>query len=209
MLITRDIKLLSPLLAARMNTKVEPNRREFYKTANADGTFSIPTDLARWNWALLEARDALGLEDVAISAILPRNTYEVSNTSTYWRTFRRGRGEQSKEAFESISSGRVIQWRFTLSHHLPPGGDGGGRFIRPPDEEEFDMMLNHIGENLGMSEWGHAYLYGRFTIKKNERTNTEGPQKDEQHRSEQAAAIEDDATPDGRAGDAGGVGGAG
>jgi hypothetical protein len=61
----------------------------------------------------------------------------------------------------------VLKWSFTLSKHLPPSGDGGGRFTRPPDEEEFDAMLEHIGEHLGMSEWGHAYLYGRFKINKN------------------------------------------
>lgn len=164
MLIKRSVKLLSPLLAARLNNDKNAPRREFTKKVLPDGRIAIQNDLARWNWAFLEARDALELDDVAVSAIIPSRDYVVSGTSTYWRTFRRGR-EQMKEAFESLSTGRVFEFSFTLSRHLPPGCDGDGRFVKAPDEEEFDAMLAHIGEHLGMSEWGHAYLYGRFTIK--------------------------------------------
>jgi hypothetical protein len=167
MLIVRNVKLLTPLLAARLthNKEEDQHRREFNKAIGAEGKILIRNDLPRWNWAFLEARDALSLSDVAVSAIIPSQYYEVSGTSTYWRTYRRGR-EQQREAFEALSTGRVIHFSFTLSKHLPPGGDGEGRFTRPPDEEEFDAMLAHIGEHLGMSEWGHAYLYGRFTLKK-------------------------------------------
>lgn len=164
MLVTKRIKLLTPILAQRMNSKALPRpRREFCKGLSAAGQIQIPTDLARWNWALLEARDALGLEDVVIATILPAPFYEVKSTSTYTRRYRRGR-EDCREDFESLPSGQVLEWKFTLSRHCPPGCDGNGRFDRPPEEEEFDRMLEHIGENLGMSEWGHAYLYGRFKI---------------------------------------------
>ena len=163
MLLERDLQLVSPILATKMNNKVTPTRREFVKEKSTDG-FAIRNDLARWNWAFLEARDALRIEEIAISAIIPSATYHVANTSTYWRSFRRGR-DLMKEAFEAISSGRVVRHKFTLTQHIPPNCDGDGRFTRAPDEEEFDAMLAHIGEHLGMSEWGHAYLYGRFVIK--------------------------------------------
>lgn len=165
MLISREIKLLSPMLGARRST--DGTRKEFDKVVRcgADGVH-ISTPLKRWAWAFLEARDALSLTDVALTAILPSRYFTVLKTSTYFRTFRRGSGQMEKEGFESLPAGQVIKWDFTLSKHLPPGGEGGGRFIRPPDEDEFDAMLDHIGEHLGMSEWGHAYLFGRFKIKK-------------------------------------------
>lgn len=166
MLLTRELRLSSPLLATKPNKNVDPPRREFVKTPT-DGGFNIRNDLARWNWAFLEARDALSFVDVSVAAIIPSTTYFTKSTSTYWRTFRRGvGGAVGKEAFEAISSGRIIVCKFTLAGHLPPDCDGG-RFTRPPDVVEFDQMLNHIGEHLGMSEWGHAFLYGRFAIKDN------------------------------------------
>ena len=163
MLLERDLKIVSPILATKMNNTVTPCRREFVKTA-VEGGVEIRNDLARWNWAFLEAKDALGLVDVGVAAIIPCATYFVSGTSTYWRSFRRGR-DMLKEAFEAISSGRTAKFKFTLSQYIPPNCDGNGRFNRAPDESEFDAMLTHIGKHLGMSEWGHAYLYGRFVIK--------------------------------------------
>lgn len=169
MLITREVKLQSPLLASRLIKESELNngkpRREFVRLPAPAGVgVRIRTDLPRWNWAFLEARDALGLGDVSTAAIVPSRYYDVARTTTYTRNYRQG-SVQMQEKFESFSSGQVLTWGFTLSQHLPPGGDGGGRFDRVPDEEEFDAMLAHIGEHLGMSEWGHAYLYGRFSIK--------------------------------------------
>ena len=168
MLITRSLKLQSPLLAAKMTGKKTPKGepiREFVRIKSELPGAHIESQLPRWNWAFLEARDALTLGDVSTAAILPSRFYTVPRTSTYNRSFRRGTTKVT-EVFESLPSGQVVQMGFTLSRHLPPGGDSGGRFTRPPDEEEFDAMLTHIGEHLGMSEWGHAYLYGRFTIKK-------------------------------------------
>ncbi len=170
MLITRNVKLQSPLLSARIvpdPDEPKKNKREFVRLpmpAGLEGV-RIQADLKRWNWAFLEARDSVGLGDVATAAIIPARYYDVKRTTYYRRNFRQGE-TQMQEKFEAFSSGQVLTWGFTLSQHLPPGGDGGGRFSRPPDEEEFDAMLAHIGEHLGMSEWGHAYLYGRFTIKK-------------------------------------------
>lgn len=171
MLITRRLKLVSPLLAAkhsgnkdggphRIFVKVRPPRGE-----DPDRVY-IATPLSRWNWAFLEARDALGIEDAATSAIIPAHWYSVKKTSTYNRKFRRGQhGDMRTEQFESLPTGQVFELTFTLSKHVPPNTDGGGRYTRTPDEEEFDAMLAHIGEHLGMSEWGQHYLYGRFEIK--------------------------------------------
>lgn len=169
MLIERRIVLDSPILAAAMNNRATPPRREFRKSAVANGDgktiVRIPANMERWQWAFLEARDALGLHDVAVSAIIPKTHYDVGFTSTYNRRFRRGEGgQQVREAFESISAGRVVTWQFTLASSVPPGH--GDRFIRPPTEQEFDAMLSHIGEYLGMSEWGQTYGYGRFRIQK-------------------------------------------
>lgn len=132
----------------------------------------IRTDLPRWEWAFLEARDALELEDVAVSAILPCRWYSVARTNAYIRKFKRG-SKMCSEKFESLPGGQVIEMKFTLSKHLPPGTDGNGRFTRAPDEEEFDAMLSHIGEYLGISEWGHARDYGRFEIIKKKKKNAE------------------------------------
>ncbi len=161
MLITRSIKLTTPLLASRP-TRGPSNRKEFDRLPSAPGEpVKIRTYWERWQWAFLEARDALGLGDVSVATIIPANSFEVKKTSTFNRTYGHTR---EKDAFESISSGQVLQWRFTLSQHLPPHGEDNERFVRAPTEEEFDAMLAHIGEHLGMSFWGHDYGYGRFTI---------------------------------------------
>lgn len=160
MLITRRIKLTSPILASRP-PREQDGRREFDRgAAPPNGPVKLKAYLERWNWAFLEARDALELYDVSVAAILPAAEFEVKNTSTY----NRNRSDRTKEAFESIQSGAVLTWKFTLSQHLPPHSEDHARFVRPPTEKEFDAMLVHIGEHLGMSFWGHDWLFGRFTI---------------------------------------------
>jgi hypothetical protein len=173
MIIHREVKMLTPLLAAKMNQKLQPPRREFTRVCVAgkpDGVH-IANQLARWKWAFLEARDALGFTDVSVAAIIPCHYFSVRRTSTYNRKFRRGRTMVS-EAFEALPTGQTVAFEFTLSKHLPPHGDGNGRFVRTPDEDEFDRMLAHIGEYLGMSEWGQDYLYGRFKLKTENEQNT-------------------------------------
>jgi hypothetical protein len=169
MLIERRLRLLSPLLAAKRNDDKEDPRRVFVRMPTPPGEdpdrVYIATQLPRWQWAFLEARDALRLDDVAVSAIVPSRWLTAARTSTYNRKYRRGTTPMI-DKFESLASGQVISMNFTLSKHVPPNTDGEGRFTRAPDEGEFDAMLSHIGEHLGMSEWGHAYLYGRFEIKK-------------------------------------------
>jgi len=172
MLIERKLKLVSPLLAAKHSGEKDEEKpqRIFVRVRTPKGEDAervyLATPMQRWNWAFLEARDALDLGDVATSAIIPCHWYSVQRTSTYTRKFRRGQsGPMLQEKFEALSSGQVFIVRFTLSQHVPPGTDGGGRFNRAPDETEFDAMLSHIGEHLGMSEWGQHYLFGRFEIK--------------------------------------------
>jgi len=171
MLIARDLKLLSPLLAAKHSGKKDGSPQRVFirlkppKDEDPDKIY-LSTPMQRWNWAFLEARDALGLGDVATSAIIPCHWYSVKRVSTYNRKFRRGAGgPMTTEKFESLPSGQAFEMRFTLSKHVPPGLDGAGRFTRAPEEDEFDAMIEHIGEHLGMSEWGQHYLYGRFEIK--------------------------------------------
>lgn len=168
MLIAKRLKLLTPLLASKHSNAAD-RRRVFVRLASPPKgeppeRVYIVTDLPRWEWAFLEARDALGFDDLSVSAIIPCHWYSVARTSSYNRQFRRGK-DLCTEKFESLPSGQVIEMRFTLSKHIPPNTDGNGRFTRPPDETEFDEMLSHIGEHLGMSEWGHARQYGRFEIK--------------------------------------------
>ncbi len=172
MLIAKTVKLVSPILAVQQQGRSEQggqNRREFKKRVVAgdpEGEIHIQTDMQRWQWAFLEARDALNLESVAVASIIPSSIYKVRRTSTYFRNYSRGfAGSKETEGFESIPSGQVLIWKFTLSKSLPPFAEEDGRFLRPPDIAEFDKMLSHIGEYLGMSEWGHAYAYGRFVIK--------------------------------------------
>jgi hypothetical protein len=169
MLLTRKLRLTTPLLAVKRERDACTGefRRVFARLPvprgePADRVY-LPSPLARWQWAFLEARDALDLKDAAVSAILPAPWYSASATSVYNRRHRNGE-KKIVEKFESLQSGQVIEARFTLSRYIPPDTDGLGRFSRAPDEQEFDDMLIYIGENLGISEWGHAYLHGRFKI---------------------------------------------
>ena len=185
MLIERRLRLLTTLLAAKRSNDPEAPRRVFVKERTipkgADPNLVyIKSDLLRWEWAFLEARDELGYNDVSLGAIIPTHWYSTKKTSTFNRSFRRGKS-MSMEPFESISIGHIIHQRFTLSRHLPPGTDGNGRFTRVPDEVEFDAMLAYIGEELGMSEWGHARKLGRFEIRPpitNDETDNERPAAD-------------------------------
>lgn len=163
MLLSKNVRLTSPILAARPPLKAE-EPRTFDRLKNEDNDLiRIQADLPRWQWAFLEARDALELTDVSTAAIIPAVYYEVKRIRNYPRKFKRG-GKDAIENFEAISSGTIIEWKFTLSKNLPPHAEDHGRFTRAPEEEEFDRMLSHIGEHLGMSEWGQDYLYGRFVL---------------------------------------------
>lgn len=170
MLLTRRFRLITPLLAARHNQDRNDPKRVFNRLSKPpmnqpEGRIYLHADLGRWEWAFLEARDALDLSDVAVSAIITGRWYSVKNTTTYHRKFKRG-SQMLTEKFESLSSGQVFEMQFTLSRHIPPNTDGNGRFTRAPDEMEFDAMLTHIGDALGVSEWGHARDFGRFTIQR-------------------------------------------
>jgi hypothetical protein len=168
MLIERKLRLITPILSAKRSNDPANPRRVFVHSrtpkGEPDGQVYLQSDLKRWEWAFLEARDELNYKDVCLGAVLPGHWYAANRTATYNRKFRRGT-ERAVEQFESIPAGHVIRIKFTLSKHLPPNTDGLGRFTRPPDEIEFDEMLAYIGENLGMSEWGHALKLGRFEIR--------------------------------------------
>ncbi len=169
MIITRKVRLTSPILASRPPNGPEARRTfDRYKPASEeplpDGSLPpvrIKSYLERWNWAFLEARDALDLDDVSVATILPAPYFEAKKTSTYNRT---QSGSRERESFECVPSGYVLEWRFTLSQHLPPHAEDHPKFHRPPTEKEFDDMLAHIGANLGMSFWGHAHLFGLFEL---------------------------------------------
>lgn len=168
MLLTRRLRLINPLLANRNNHGRNPYPNKVFTRVNTprnqpEGRAYIASDLPRWEWAFLEARDALSLSDVAVSAIVPPRWYAVANTKVFNRRYRYGSSMRT-ESHESLSANQVFEAVFTLSAHVPPNTDGNGRFIRPPDEQEFDDMLSHIGEHLGMSEWGHGRQFGRFEI---------------------------------------------
>ena len=169
MLINRRLRLLTPLLAAKHNHDRKDPKRVFNRVLKPPQGCDpercyIYMDMPRWEWAFLEARDALHLSDVAVSAIIPCRWYSVKRTSAYNRKFKRA-GQMLTEKFESLSTGQTLDVQFTLSKHIPPNTDGGGRFTRAPDEQEFDEMLLHIGAHLGISEWGHARDYGRFELR--------------------------------------------
>lgn len=159
MLIARKITLRTPLLASR-RPAAPGDRREFKRLPSSDGSIAIHANMERWRWAFLEARDALGL-DVNASAIIPAYSFRVKRTTTYTRNFRRG-SRLCSERYEALPTGQVLVWEFTVSQHTPPGVESM-RHSKPPTLDEFDAMLSHIGEYLGMSEWGHEYLYGRFS----------------------------------------------
>ena len=127
----------------------------------------IRNDLRRWQWAFLEARDACNLLEVATASIIPLPFYETKKTSTYTRHFKY-EGRPAVDKFESIQAGHIVTWSFTLTNTPPPGCDGNGRFVRSPSIAELDQMLTYVGEFLGMSEWGHAYLFGTFALQSEE-----------------------------------------
>lgn len=168
MLIERRLRLLTPILAAKRSNDPTSPRRVFVRAkvppkGDPDLAY-IRSDLPRWTWAFLEARDALELDDVSLGAVMPSHWYATKKTSTFHRRFREGKTARL-EPFESIPGNQILTMRFTLSKHVPPNTDGNGRFTRPPDEQEFDEMLAYIGEELGMSEWGHSQKFGRFEIR--------------------------------------------
>jgi len=109
MLIERDFRLLSPLLSAKRSGEGDARVFVHLKTpkGEAEELVYLNTPMQRWNWAFLEARDALGLDDVATSAIIPSHWYAVKRTSSYNRKFRRGEnGPMVTVKHESIPSGQ-------------------------------------------------------------------------------------------------------
>lgn len=163
MLIKRQVRLTKAILAAA-RPKVQGERRHFVRLETASDKVVLPHNLTRWAWAFRQARESLKLpKEVATEAILPTVGFAVSNTSTYDHNYRE-KGVRRSEPFECLSAGRVLEWCFNLATELPPHVEELGKPCRPPDEEEFDQMLAYIGENFGMSEWGHAVLYGTFKV---------------------------------------------
>lgn len=172
MLLTRHLRLTAPLLAGRLNQDTTDPKRVFTRVniprGEPEGPVYLSTPLQRWNWAFLEAKDALIAKsevytEISPGSIIPCYWFSVKRTSTYNRNYRRG-DTPAVDKFESIQTNQTFTIRFTLPKTLAPKTDGAGRFIRPPDELEFDAMLAHIGVYLGMSEWGQNFGYGRFEI---------------------------------------------
>lgn len=166
MIIKRKIRLLKPILAARP-PQDRDGRREFDAVLRGKSGITLPMNLARWEWAFLEARDALEMPHVSVACITPSVQFTVPGTSTYTRSFRRGNdGVQQTEKFECVPSNAVLHWTWVLASSLPPHVEIGETRSDPPSVTEFDDMLKFTGEMLGMSEWGNNYGFGRFTIVK-------------------------------------------
>ena len=170
MLIKRRLRLLTPLLAGKHSRDEHGPKRVFVKVdppKGADETrVYIASQLPRWSWAFLEARDALELSDVAVSAILPCRYFSTKRTSTYNREFSRD-GKRGKEKFESVPSNQVIEMQFTLSKHIPPNTDSLGRFTRVPEEDDRAAFLVEFARRAGEGEVSEPIEVGQnlFVLK--------------------------------------------
>ena len=163
MVIARQIRLLKPILAARPPVEKD-GRREFDVLSRVKGKVTLPSNMARWEWAFLEARDALELPQLSVACITPATSFDAALTSTYTRSFSRGSSAKQTEKFECVPSNAVLSWSWVLASSLPPYAEISELRSTPPDVQQFDAMLKFIGEMLGMSEWGNHYGFGRFVI---------------------------------------------
>lgn len=168
MIHVQRVRLLSPLLSVtRLDQDGDgPPKRVFRRMKGApEGQVRIAHDLPRWRWALLEARDSLGMRDVSLGTILPTAWFEVPERCLNVYTRNYGSGERrQEERFEAISTGKVLEWRFTVSDRLPPHEDEDIH-SRPADIDDLRALLQHIGQHIGMSQWGHGYLFGLFELR--------------------------------------------
>ena len=164
MIIRRDVRLLKPILAARP-PRDPAGRREFDAVSREAKSVCLPANMARWEWAFLEARDSIGCARASVACITPATVFTTKLTSTYTREFKRGSdGMRQTERFECVPSNAVLRWEWSLASSLPPHVEIGELRSDPPSEEEFDSMLVFIGRMLGMSEWGNQYGFGRFEV---------------------------------------------
>ena len=89
MILEKRLRLLKAILAAKRSHGAGLQRRVFVREEPApevveDGVnrVFIKSDLPRWQWAFLEAREGLGLKDIAVSAIQPNHWYSAPSTGT-------------------------------------------------------------------------------------------------------------------------------
>lgn len=162
MLIERQLKLTKTYLSRRVDPVIA-SKRVFRKQASQDGGWLIETNLERWQWAFIEARDSLqetypSLATVSTQVIIPARNFYVDKPSLNTLTVK---GVTHDALFEDT----VMKMRFVLSKTLPPHAVAA-KFHRCPDESELDIMLEFIGEYLGVSELRNDLRYGTFQVAK-------------------------------------------
>lgn len=127
--------------------------RRFTRTAQG----SLALDLERWIWAFNHAAEALKF-DVHTAALHPAEGIAAPTLVLYnrrWIDRKNGKETLRAEMFESVRKGAVLTFRLAVT---------AGEEKPAPSLEQVQAMFNHIGEFIGISQWGNRWGYGRFFV---------------------------------------------
>ena len=159
MLLRVKIKLKSPFLG---NCRTTDKIRRFDRSKAFK--HDIQVDMVRWNWAIEEAIEALGM-DLDPSAVRVTPNYKAPKLELYVRRWRDGKtGKQKEEMFESIKSGAVLTIDVLVINNKEPEGSNADDVFKKPTKEDLKDILSLVGRMLGLSPWGSKFGYGRFEV---------------------------------------------
>ena len=139
------------------------NLRKFDSPPVLDG--DIRLSIPRWHWAVQEAAKQANLECVDVKRImvnyrLRRPKMELYNRS--WFEDRKGKKVRCSEMFESIRAGAELTLGFLVVDSADPSEQDSD--LRSPTLEELTVLMQTIGEYIGVSPWGSSFGYGRFDV---------------------------------------------
>ena len=139
MILETELKLVSEIVGCRV---VKGQPRQFIKTP--DNKIAIIREV--WLDNMIMAAGDLELPFKPVHVTLPEG-YTAPKLQLLRRTYNR----TSVEDFESIPKGTIIKLDFMIREQkFPP--------------ENFAKILQLVGTNYGISQWGNHFGYGRFDI---------------------------------------------
>ncbi len=157
MLIRTRIKITSAWLGSERT----PNQvRRFERN---DSTKDLKINLAQWNWALVEAMDALGMDSVDPSTIRFPTHISPPALELYIRRWSHTGKETQQEKFEAIRTGTHLTFDVLITRTKEPSSASQGN-SRPPTVDEYRRVMEFIGDRIGLSPWGSRMGYGRFQV---------------------------------------------
>ena len=142
MILIIKIRLTSPLLGELAKDAMGVRR---FRRDRDDVVVCVP----EWQRSYREAARLLGL-DVCTDGMMPKSKYRLASVHLYRRIW----SGVNVEYFESMRKGTILTMEMVFDEAVR----------RSPNPTQLKAILGHVGEHIGISQFGSKFGFGRFDV---------------------------------------------